>query len=137
MAKGFLDTNILVYAADSSLPDKQRQARTLMNGLAAQSEGVLSTQVLQEFYVATTRKLNVAPLQAKNMVHAFGHFEVVTVTPDLIEDAIDCSILAQLSFWDALILVAAESAQCSHLWTEDLSHGQIIRGVRVINPFLT
>jgi len=135
MAKGFLDTNVLVHAADNRLPDKQRRARLLMNELTGQSEGVVSTQVLQEFYVATTQKLNIGPLQAKSMVHAFRHFEVVAITPDLVEDAIDCSILAQLSLWDALIVVAAESANCAHLWTEDLNDGQIVRGVRVANPF--
>ena len=69
------------------------------------------------------------------MLHAFRNFEVVTVTEDLINDAIECSILSQISFWDALILVAAESAHCTHLWTEDLNDGQVIRGVNIANPF--
>jgi predicted nucleic acid-binding protein len=59
---------------------------------------------------------------------------MVVVSPTLIKDAIDCSIINRLSFWDALIVVSAESAQCEILWTEDLNHGQIIRGVRIENP---
>jgi len=135
MPKAFLDTNVLAYAADCSLPDKQSRARSLLRELAENSTGVVSTQVLQEFYVTATKKLGIDPLQAKDMVRAFGHYEVVTITPGLIGEAIDCSLLAQLSFWDALIVVAAESARCSQPWTEDLNDGQIIRGVRVRHPF--
>ena len=135
MSKVFLDTNVLVYAADGRTPKKQRRARELLKEVAARGDGVVSTQVLQEFYVAATRKLGIEPLPAKAMLHPFTHFEVVTITPELIEQAVDCAVLLELSFWDALIVVAAESARCTTLWTEDLNEGQVMRGVRVENPF--
>ena len=61
----------------------------------------------------------------------------MVITPALIKEAIDCSIINRLSFWDALIIAAAESAKCERLWTEDLNHGQIVRGVRIENPLKT
>ena len=96
--------------------------------------GVISTQVMQEFYVAATSKLGADPLLTKDILRSLERFETVVVSPTLIKDAIDCSIINRLSFWDALIVVSAESAQCEILWTEDLNHGQIIRGVRIENP---
>ncbi len=137
MSKVFLDTNILVNAADNSDTEKKEQSRALLTSFL--NDGVIcavSTQVLQEFYVVATRKLGIEPLMAKDMVHSFRNYEVVRVVPDLIEDAIDISILNQLSFWDALIVAAAESARCENILTEDLNHGQVIRGVRVKNPFV-
>ena len=86
--------------------------------------------------MSATKKLNIEPLTEKSMVHAFRNLEVVTIAPSMIEEAIDISILNKLSFWDALIIAAAENARCSTLLSEDLNHGQIIRGVIVINPFL-
>jgi predicted nucleic acid-binding protein len=133
MSKVFLDTNLLVYAMDADAGGKREAARRLLRGAAGL--GVVSTQVLQEFYVVATRKLGVEPALAKSVVHALRRFETVTVTADLIEQAADCSVVHQLSFWDALIVVAAESARCSELWTEDLNPGQILRGVQVVNPF--
>ena len=133
MSKVLLDTNVLVYALDADAGEKQKTARRLLREVA--SKGVVSTQVLQEFYVVATRKLGVAPNLAKSVLHSLRRFETVTVTADLIEQAADCGVVHQLSFWDALIVVAAESAQCSELWTEDLNPGQVIRGVTVVNPF--
>ena len=74
------------------------------------------------------------PLAVKDILHSFWRFETVVVTPEIIKDAIDCSLINRLSFWDSLIVVAAESARCEKIWTEDLNHGQIIRGVRIENP---
>lgn len=133
MSKVFLDTNLLVYAADQDAAAKRQRARDLLR--AAVPVGVLSTQVLQEFYVVATRKLHLSPELAKSLVHGFRRFELVTVTADLIEAAIDTSTVHQISFWDALIVVCAEGARCTELWTEDLNAGQILRGVRVVNPF--
>jgi predicted nucleic acid-binding protein len=107
-----------------------------LKGIALERNGVISTQVLQEFYVASTRKLGTDPLIAKDILRTLERFETVVISPMLIREAVDCSILNHLSFWDALIIVAAESAHCETLWTEDLNHGQIIRGVRIENPLL-
>jgi predicted nucleic acid-binding protein len=135
MSKVFLDTNILVYSLDPTDPAKRHRCRELIKGLTAENLGVISTQVLQEFYVASTLKLGADPLIIKDILRSLERFETVIITPVLIKEAIDCSITNRLSFWDALIVVAAESAKCKRLWTEDLNHGQIIRGVRIENPF--
>ncbi len=134
MSKIFIDTNILVYVMDKANPKKQNKCRSLLRYLTEEKSGVISTQVLLEFYVVSTQKLQVPPLAAKEILHSFEHFEVVTINSELIKTAIDCSILQKLSFWDSLIISAAESAKCSQLWTEDLNSGQIIRGIEIINP---
>jgi len=131
----FLDANVFVYAQDSGSPDKQPRARQLIAAHADSGDGVISTQVMQEYYVAATSKLGVPPLAAKGVLKTLGAFEVVQVTPALIHDAIDCSVLNQVSFWDSLILAAAASAGCSTLLTDDLNPGQTILGVTVQNPF--
>lgn len=137
MSKIFIDTNILVYSLDQFDPHKQHRSRELLRNLVRQDRGVISTQVLQEFYVTTTKKLDVDPLLAKDIIHHFERFEVVILSPQAIKDAIDCSILSRISFWDALIVVAAEYANCVKIWTEDLNDGQIIRGIRIENPLIT
>lgn len=132
--KVFLDSNILVYAQDAGSADKQRRSRELIARLADSGDGVISTQVMQEFFVSVTRKLGVPPLAAKAVLKTLTVFEIVTAGPELIHEAIDCSVLNAISFWDALILAAAASAGCATLCTEDLNHGQIIMGVKVQNP---
>jgi predicted nucleic acid-binding protein len=136
MSKVFLDTNLLVYALDKADPVKQTRARSLLQSLQRDDlYGVISTQILQEFYVVSTKKLRLDPLLAKSILHTFANFETVLVSPELIGQAIDCSILNRLSFWDALVVVSAESACCEKIWSEDLNHGQTIRGVTIENPF--
>jgi len=120
---------------DSSDRTKQKRARALLKEAGERHLGVISTQVMQEFYVAATRKLNADPLFVKEILHSLLHFEVVAISPNLINEAIDCSILQRISFLSALIVVAAESANCSEIWSEDLSDGHIIRGVKISNPF--
>jgi predicted nucleic acid-binding protein len=134
MSKSFLDTNMLIYLLDARDPVKQRRCRGIVKALASSHEAVISTQVLQEFYVACTVKLKVKPLLVKAIMHGFENMEVVTVGAELISEAIDTSLQYQLSFWDALVVVAAESAKCKYLLTEDLNEGQIVRKVRIQNP---
>lgn len=136
MSKIFLDTNVLLYTLDQKDRERQTRARMILRSIAENDNPVISTQILQEFYIASTSKLGVDALLAKSIVHSFEHMEVVHVDPHLIGEAIDVSILNQISFWDALVIAAAESAKCSILYSEDLNHGQIIRGVRIENPFL-
>jgi predicted nucleic acid-binding protein len=133
--KVFIDTNVLVYAQDSGQWRKRARSRALIEELVHSGDGVISTQVLQEFYVASTRKLGVAPLAAKAVLKTFAAFETVQVSPELIHEAVDCSILNELSFWDALIIAAASAAGCVVLYSEDLNTGQTILGVKVENPF--
>lgn len=136
MSKVFIDTNILIYSLDGSEPQKQEACRELIKDLSKKSLGVISTQVLQEFYVASTTKLGADPLIIKDIIRSLERLETVIITPALIMEAVDCSVTNRLSFWDALIVSAAESSNCSYLCTEDLNHGQLIRGVRIENPFL-
>ena len=134
MSKVFVDTNILVYCMDDSNKKRKARCRTLVETLVGELYGVLSTQVLQEFYVAATKKLGADPLAVKDILHSLRRFETVVITPEIIKEAIDCSLINRLSFWDSLIVVAAESARCERIWTEDLNDGQVIRGVRIENP---
>jgi predicted nucleic acid-binding protein len=134
MAKIFIDTNILVYSVDQFDPERQNRCRDLLKSLTGDLRAVISTQVMQEFFVAATRKLGADALIIKNIMHSFGRYETVVVTPEIINEAIDCSIINQVSFWDALIICSAEIASCEKLWTEDLNDGQVIRGVRIENP---
>jgi predicted nucleic acid-binding protein len=131
----FIDANIFVYAQDSGARDKQQKSREIITQLADSGNGVISTQVLQEFFVAATRKLGVPPLAAKGVLKTLAVFEIVQVSAALIHEAIDCSILNQISFWDSLILAASASAGCSTVLSEDLNSGQTILGVKVQNPF--
>lgn len=134
MSKIFVDTNILIYAMDKHDSKKQKLSRRRLKDLMAENtHGVISTQVLQEFYVTAVKKFDTPPFLAKNIMHSFENYEVVTVDSPLIKEAIDCSILSQISFWDALIIVSAESAKCDTLWTEDMNDGQVIRGVLIKN----
>jgi predicted nucleic acid-binding protein len=135
-ARVFLDTNIFVYAHDTASPDKQRKSREIIMQLADSVSGVISTQVLQEFYVAATRKLGVDPLVAKGILKTFAVFDIVQVSAPLIHEAIDCSILNQLSFWDSLIIASAASASCAFVLSEDLNSSQTVLGVKIKNPFL-
>lgn len=132
----FLDTNVLVYADDLDAGDKRERAQTLLAEILAAGDGVLSTQVLQEFYSISTRKLGVDPTIARRKVELLAEMDLVRIDLDLILAAIDLSRLHSFSFWDGLIVRAAATAGCGVLLTEDLQHGQIVDGVRIENPFL-
>lgn len=134
-ARVFLDTNILVYAHDTASPDKQRKSREIITQIADSASGVISTQVMQEFYVAATRKLGVDPLVVKGVLKTFAVFDLVQISAPLIHEAVDCSILNQLSFWDSLIIASAASAGCTVLLSEDLNSSQTVLGVKIKNPF--
>jgi predicted nucleic acid-binding protein len=133
--KKFIDSNMLVYTVDDGNPNKKEKARATIEKIIENDIPVISTQVLQEFYNASTTKLNIDKLTAKGIVHNLQNIEIVQVDPNIIEQAIDISILSQISFWDGLILASAEFANCTTLISEDLNDGQIIRGVKIINPF--
>ena len=100
--------------------------------------GYLGTALLltiPEFYVVATTKLKADPIIIKNIIHNFNNIEIVQNDLELIEQAIDISVISQLSFWDSLIIAAAEKAKCESILSEDLNPGQTYRGVMVINPF--
>jgi predicted nucleic acid-binding protein len=133
MSKIFIDTNIFVYASDQNNPQKQMVAQDLLCNI---NNGVISTQVLQEFYAVATRKLSITPVKARQIIKTFEKFEITPITLTLVHEAINLNILDQIQFWDALIIAAASAANCFEVLTEDLNEGQIIAGVRVVNPFM-
>lgn len=134
MPKAFFDTNVLVYQMDKKNLTKREKCRSLVRKIADDGDAVISTQVLQEFYVVATKKLHITPVASKSIMHTFENMEIVTVGKELINEAIDASLQYKLSFWDALILVAAESAKCEVLYSEDFNDGQIMRNVKARNP---
>ena len=134
VSKIFIDTNILVYTLDSKDRRKQAQAREIMRSVVNSHQPVVSTQVLKEFYVVATTKLQADRIIVKNIIHNFNNIEIVQNDLELIEQAIDISVISQLSFWDSLIIAAAEKAKCEYVFSEDLNAGQTIRGVKVVNP---
>jgi predicted nucleic acid-binding protein len=131
----FLDTNVLLYADDEDATGKRDRARHLLREAFSAGDAVVSTQVLQEFFVNATRKLGVDPAIARRKVELVAELDVVRVDVDLICSAIDLHRLHSISFWDALIVRAAAVAGCGLLLTEDLQHGRVIDGVRVEDPF--
>jgi predicted nucleic acid-binding protein len=135
MSKVFIDTNILIYSFDTAYKDKQKKSRERLLELEETGQGVISTQIIQEFYVCAVKKLSMNPIVAKQIVARLDNFEVVTIDLSMINDAVDCSILNQISFWDALVIISAHQAKCDRIWTEDLSHGQIIKNIKIENIF--
>jgi predicted nucleic acid-binding protein len=135
--KVFLDTNVLVYLFDAGAPAKQAAARELLATRGEAGEVVLSTQVLQEFYVAVTRKL-AKPLEEQTAADALrdlAAFPIVQIDSDMVFSAAQRSRADRMSFWDALIVEAALSSGAALLCSEDLQAGRKFDGLEVVNPF--
>jgi predicted nucleic acid-binding protein len=133
----FVDANVLVYACDSSAARKQQAARALLERLWERNTGCVSVQVLQEFFVAVTKKV-ARPLpaeDAKARIREFATWRVFSPTADDVLSAIDLHTQAKVGFRDAMIVLAAAETGCDVLWTEDLTDGRTLRGVRIRNPF--
>jgi len=133
----FVDTNVLVYLRDSSDPEKQRAAARWMAYLWDTGGGRLSLQVLQEYYVTVTRKLNpgLPPPEAREDVAALRVWSPLPPDTELLEEAWTVEDRYELSFWDSLIVASAHRLECSVLLTEDLQDGQDLGGVVVQSPF--
>lgn len=134
--KYFVDTNILVYADDGNAGPRHEMSVNLIEEAMTSGHGVISTQVLQEYFVNATRKLGIEASEAKLNVELYSRLGVVQVRLIDILAAIDLHRLHQLSLWDALIIACASAAGCDRVLTEDLQHGQVISGVKIENPFL-
>ena len=134
----FVDTNVLVYARDSAEPEKQRVAAQWMAELWASRTGRLSGQVLQEYYVTATRKLDPPRDRASAQADVLALYAWAPVQVDLpvMERAWGLEARYGFSWWDALILAAALEAGCAFLLSEDLQDGQRVEGLEVVNPFL-
>jgi predicted nucleic acid-binding protein len=137
MSGEFVDTNVLIYAHDREAGAKRTSAAALLERLGSERRGLLSTQVLMEFYVAVTRKLprRLDPASAASIVEDFGtwpHFS------PRVADIVEAGRLAQrykIHFWDGMIVRGAVALGASLIWSEDLGHGQRYEGVMVKDPF--
>lgn len=135
--KYFIDSNILIYAHDSSEKVKQRISQKLIFEGILKEKMVISAQVLSEFFVITTKKIT-KPLPVsivKKEIELLRALQVVEIDTDLILLAIDLSQKYKLSYWDSLIISAAKRSNCTILYTEDLNAGQEIDSIKIINPF--
>lgn len=133
--RSFFDTNVLIYADDAGHPEKQSIATALFEEHRRARTGVISIQVLQEYFVIATKKLGIDAAAARRKVELIA--ELDTVAPEL-EDvlaAIDLHRLHGFSFWDALLVRAANRSGCRVLLTEDLQHLRELDGVKIVNPF--
>ena len=135
-ARSFFDTNVLVYADDKAAPAKQRRALDLIAQHRRAGTGVVSLQVLQEYFVVVTRKLHVDSRVARRKVELLAELDVAA--PDVADvlAAVDLHRLHGLSFWDALILRSAKQSGCRVVFSEDMQETREIDGLRIENPFL-
>ena len=137
MKKVFLDTNIIVYGDDPRDQAKKARAAECVTRAMRDGTGVISTQVLQEYAVVAGAKLHQEPDVILAHLLLLESLEVVVITPAVIRRALELQWRYKIDYWDASILAAAEHAQCSVLFSEDLNPGQLYANVRVENPLVT
>lgn len=133
----FVDTNILLYSRDASEPQKQPLAESLLRRLWRSRSGRISVQVLNEYFVNVTTKLKpgLTPAEAWDDMEALKAWNPVETDFNLLSKGYMVYQRYQLSWWDALIIAAADTSGCSYLISEDLCAGQVYNGIRVVNPF--
>ncbi len=133
----FVDTNVLVYAYDSRDAQKQQQAKTVLRRLWRDQSGCISIQVLQEFYVTTTRKLAqpLTILEASQIITDLGLWRIHQPQVEDILSAVQIQQRHQLSFWDSMIIRSANQLGCNVIWTEDLNEGQLVEECLIKSPF--
>lgn len=136
--KVFFDTNVLVYAFDKSEPEKSTIAKKLIRDFGSKGNLVLSTQVLQEFYVTVTKpkKLMLAKEMAEDIVNDFAEFPLVQVDKEIVSRAMKRHQSNAFSFWDSLIVETVLQSDCSTLLSEDMQNGLIIDSLTINNPFM-
>lgn len=134
--RSFIDTNVLVYAVDPSEPAKQRKAQALLGGLDS-ADVRLSAQVLAEFYVVVTRKLDnpMPEKQALETVQELARLRPIAIDASLVSEAATLSLRRKISLWDAMVVRAAVEAECDRILSEDLSDDAVVEGLRIENPF--
>jgi len=135
----FVDTNLLVYAYDRSAGQKRERARALLDRLWSDNRGCLSVQVLQEFYVVITQKVQkpLPPQAAADIVRDLTFWRLHAPVGEDVLGAIDLQRRHKISFWDAMILWSAKQLNCTTVWSEDLIPDRTYDDVRVQNPFLS
>ena len=134
-ARSYFDTNVIIYGDDKSDPAKRHRALALLAEHRRAGTGVVSLQVLQEYFVTVTRKMHVEPSVARRKVELLAEFEVAVPQVSDVLAAIDLHRLHGLSFWDALILRMAQQAGCRILFSEDFQDARQVEGMQVVNPF--
>jgi len=135
--RSFFDTNILLYTDDKHNPAKQAKALALLQSGWTSGNLVLSTQVLQEYFAASTRKLGVPIEAARRKIELLNQqANIFSIAPDDIVHAIDIHRLHSFSFWDSLIVRMAQKTACTVLYSEDMQDGRVIGSVKIVNPLL-
>jgi predicted nucleic acid-binding protein len=133
--RSFFDTNVLIYGDDKAVPAKQRRALDLVTEHRRARTGVVSLQILQEYFVTVTRKLHVDASIARRKVELLAEFHVAAPDVSDILAAIDLHRLHNLSFWDALVIRSAKQSGCTVLLSEDMQDAREIDGLQIVNPF--
>jgi predicted nucleic acid-binding protein len=133
--RSFIDSNILIYTDDVAFPEKQAIALALLEAGWNTGNIILSTQVLQEYFSAVTRKLGVSAETAQRKIELFACLDIVSIQHEDILRAIELHRLYKFSFWDSLIIRMAQKTSCIILYSEDMQHGQKVGDVRIVNPF--
>jgi predicted nucleic acid-binding protein len=134
-ARCFVDSNVLLYADDRSAGPKRDRARELIEEVMSSGTGVLSLQVLQEYFSVATKKLGIPAAGARQRIELLSLLDVVILSVEDVLAAIDLHRLHQFSIWDALVIRAALNAGCRVLYSEDLQDGRRIDGLEIVNPF--
>jgi predicted nucleic acid-binding protein len=134
----FVDTNILIYAHDRDAGPRRQRATQALDNLWAARTGRMSVQVLQEFFAVATRKLkaSVEVAAAREVIRIYSPWVTAPTDVETILRASEIAEFAQISFWDGMIVAAAERSGAATLYSEDLNDGQIIAGIRVVNPLI-
>jgi predicted nucleic acid-binding protein len=136
LPRTFLDTSVLVYCDDESEPAKQQRALEVLDEHTRARTGVVSLQVLQEYFVTACRKLGLDAGTARRKVEIFAMLDVAEPKVSDILTAIDLHRLHGFSYWDALVLRMAKQSGCRVVLSEDMQHGRVVDGVEIVNPFL-
>mgnify|MGYP000866677149 FL=1 len=134
----FVDTNVLIYAHDLDAGLKHDRAVAILSDLWENENGIVSVQVLQEFYVNVTRKISdpLTPALARGVIRNYLAWQIAPNDPSTVLSASEIAERNHISFWDALIVASASNAGADRILSEDLNHGQMIEGVVIENPFL-
>ena len=134
----FVDTNVLIYAHDLDAGLKHDRAAAILSDLWENENGIVSVQVLQEFYVNVTRKISapLTPALARGVIRNYLAWQIAPNDPSTVLSASEIAERNHISFWDALIVASASNAGADRILSEDLNHGQMIEGVVIENPFL-
>ncbi len=135
MKKTFLDSNIVIYANDAKDLEKQNKAIQVVKDLIKGGSGVISTQVLQEYTNVALKKLKQDQSVVLRQLVLLESMEIQTITPEIVRRAVELRSVYKISFWDSMIIGAAEKAKCATILSEDLNPGQYYSGIAVVNPF--